>query len=370
MITSIENLHLLDDYKSRSITAENVTGEKGKAAMSQPNPNWPARNLGVGWKCAPYVDIPAGKELTLADIRQSGVIQSIWMAGEIDRGLVLRMYWDDQKNPAVEVPLTDFFLYGFSKPHMIKDGLWNSGPKYTVTSQLVCVNPNRGFNCFFQMPFQSSAKITIENRSNRTKCLYYQINYVIGEQNGQIGYFHAQYRSSKPVCDGVHTLLDGINGKGRYIGTAMYVGLNRNHNWWGEGEFKFYIDGDKHYPTICGTGLEDYFGGAFNWDVLGDYTTYQTPYMGMPYVYKPDGLYNIQQRFSMYRWHIVDPIRFQKDLRVTVQCLGWKNDDANENNKDFLIRQDDYITVSYWYQDCLDNNEVIDLPPHDSIICD
>lgn len=368
MITDLGNLYILDDFESRSISAENKHGEKSAGGMDAPNPKWPARNLGVGWKCSPYIDIQANEEVSLAEIDGSGVIQSIWMAGETDRALILRMYWDNQKTPAVEVPLTDFFLYGFSRPHMIEEGLWNSGPKYHVNSQLVAVNPNRGLNCFFQMPFRNCVKITIENRSKNSKCLYYQINYALGEHAGDIGYFHAQYRSSKPVKEGVHTLLDGIKGKGRYIGTAMYVGLNRNYNWWGEGEFKFYIDGDKEFPTICGTGLEDYFGGAFNWDTMGEYTTYQTPYMGMPYVFKPDGLYNIQQRYVLYRWHIVDPIRFHENLKVTVQCLGWKNDDDNKNNKDFLIRKDDYTTVSYWYQDCLDKNKSVELPSHDYIL--
>lgn len=370
MITDASNLHILDNFESRSISPENRAGEKGKGGMAKPNSDWPARNLDIGWKCAPYVEIEQGDNFILGDIHGSGLIQSIWITGEVDRSLILRMYWDNQSRPAVEVPLTDFFLYGFSRPHAIKNNMWNNGPKYLVNSQFVTVNPNRGLNCFFQMPFNSRAKITLENRSSNKKIIYYQINYTLGGHNGDIGYFHAQYRSSKPVMSGIHTLLDGVNGKGRYIGTALYIGLNRNYNWWGEGEFKFYIDDDNEFPTICGTGLEDYFGGAFNWDTMGQYTTYQTNYMGMPFIYKPDGLYNIQQRFVLYRWHVVDPIRFKENLKVTVQCLGWKNDDDNENNKDFLVRQDDYISVSYWYQDRLDTNDVVDFPRHTEIIAD
>lgn len=363
----VNNLYDILDYTTRTISPENRTGEKGKSAMAKPNPNWPARNLGVGWKCSPFIEIEAGQTVDLAEIHEQGVIQSFWITGEVDRGLILRMYWDDQSFPAVEAPLTDFFLYGFSDAHRIEE--WNKGPVYTVNSELVCVNPNRGLNGFFQMPFMKNARITLENRSTMKKGVYYQINYAIGQHEGPIGYFHAQYRQSMPVKKGQeHVLLDGVNGRGHYIGTAMYVGLNRNRNWWGEGEFKFFIDGDKTYPTICTTGLEDYFGGAFNWDIEGEYRTYHTAYMGMPYIERPDGLYRIQQRFSLYRWHVLDPIRFKDNLKVTVQCLGWKMSDDGSNNQDFLHRQDDYMTISYWYQDSLDKNEVIELPSHDELM--
>lgn len=364
-------LHRLSDAKSRSISPENRTGEKGCGGMALPNENWPARNIGVGWKCAPFIEIEPGETAVLADIEDEGLIQSMWITGAVDRGLILRMHWDNQKNSSVEVPLTDFFLYGFAGSFALNNSNWNKGPKYLVNSQLVTVNPNRGLNCFFQMPFKKRALITLENRSSRKKVIYYQINYTLTTLGDDIGYFHSQYRSSKPIAKGeVHTLLDNVNGKGKYIGTALYVGLNRNFFWWGEGEFKFFIDGDTEYPTICGTGLEDYFGGAFNWDIEDAYHTYQTPYMGMPYIWKPDGLYNIQQRYALYRWHVMDPIVFQENLKVTLQCLGWKMSDDGLNNKDFLQREDDYISVSYWYQDMLDQNEKVALPSHDSIMCD
>jgi hypothetical protein len=362
----IGNLYEIVDYTTRTISPENRTGEKGKAAAAIPNPEWPARNLGVGWKCSPYIEIEAGETTDLAFIQDSGLIQSFWITGEVDRGLILRMYWDDQVHPAVEVPLTDFFLYGYAKAHRMEN--WQTGPLYTVNSALVCVNPNRGLNCFFQMPFKKNARISLENRSSLKKGVYYQINYAVGKHEGPIGYFHAQYRDSMPVGKGkVHTLLDGIKGQGHYIGTAMYVGLNRNRDWWGEGEFKFYIDGDEDFPTIASTGLEDYFGGAFNWDTEGAYIPYNTQYMGMPHIERPDGLYEIQQRFSLYRWHVLDPIRFKENLKVTVQCLGWKMSDDGVN-KDFLQRQDDYMTVSYWYQDKLDQNDLVLLPNHDELM--
>ncbi len=126
--------------------------------------------------------------------------------------------------------------------------------------------------------------------------------------------------------------------------TYIAWGVN-NNGWWGEGEIKFYLDGDEEYPTICGTGTEDYFGGAWNFEQpKGEYGTYSTAYLGMPQVIKPDGLYQSQQRFAMYRWHIMDPIRFEQDLRVTIQALGWRSEGR------YLPLQDDIASVAYWYQ--------------------
>jgi hypothetical protein len=142
----------------------------------------------------------------------------------------------------------------------------------------------------------------------------------------------------------VHTLLDGVRGRGHYVGTYLAWGVN-NTGWWGEGEMKFYLDGDGEFPTICGTGTEDYFGGAWNFEhPRGEYGAYCTPFLGLPQVIKPDGLYRSQQRFGMYRWHIPDPIRFEQDLRVTIQALGWRA------GRRYLPLQDDIASVAYWYQ--------------------
>ena len=130
---------------------------------------------------------------------------------------------------------------------------------------------------------------------------------------------------------------------GHYVGTYLAWGVN-NNRWWGEGEVKFFIDGDDEFPTICGTGTEDYFGGAYNWDVDGQYVEYSTPFLGMHQVIRPDGTYSSQQRFSMYRWHIMDPIRFDKALEVTIQALGWRDGGR------YLPLQDDIASVAYWYQ--------------------
>ena len=127
------------------------------------------------------------------------------------------------------------------------------------------------------------------------------------------------------------------------------MGLNRTSRWWGEGEFKFYLDGDQEYPSICGTGLEDYFGGAYNWDMEGEYKPYTSLYSGMNWI-KPGGLYEIQQRFSMYRWHFPDPIRFYKNIKVTVQDLGWQQNEFGKWDK-YMQREDDFISVAYFYLD-------------------
>lgn len=343
-------IYLLRDYKSRSISPENPTGEKGMGAMAEPEDGSPGKHLGKGWKSRPSIRIPAGNTQIIADIHAEGEIKSIWVSGEVDQALVIRMYWEECGCPSVECPLPEFFLYGWSKPFDMQDGHWNQGPCYYVNSALMAVNPNRGFNCFIPMPFRRHARITLENRASVDKVVYYQINYEEKEIPEKAGYLHAQFRVSMPVAyQGVHTVLN-TQGSGVYIGTALYVGQNRASRWWGEGEFKFYLDGDEEYPTICTTGLEDYFEGAFNWDTESSYTQYSSLYAGMPYIQKPDGLYEVQQRFSLYRWHVQDPIRFEKDIKVTVQDLGWIKDDTGKWSR-FLQREDDFLSVAYWYQE-------------------
>ena len=195
------------------------------------------------------------------------------------------------------------------------------------------------------MPFRTAARITIENLTDQECTLYYQITYALAEVPEDAAYFHAQWRRSNPLADGaVHTLLDGVHGAGHYAGTYLAWGSNSS-GWWGEGEIKFYLDGDEEFPTICGTGTEDYFGGAWNFDVPGHgYTSFSTPFLGLHQILKPDGLYRSQQRFGMYRWHILDPIRFQSDLRVTIQALGWRSEGR------YLPLHDDIASTAFWYQ--------------------
>jgi hypothetical protein len=214
-----------------------------------------------------------------------------------------------------------------------------------LNSALMMVAPNRGFNCYFEMPFRKSFYITLENTGTKKAYSYYQINYCLTDIPENCGYFCAQYRQVKPLTAGKDYLIaDGIKGKGQFIGTSMSVGLNGEGNWWGEGEIKFFMDGDSEYPTICGTGTEDYFCGSYNFDTGGKYQEFSTPYSGMPRVIRPDGLYSSQQRFSLYRWHIADPIRFDEDIRVTIQALGWRSGGR------YLPMQDDIASVAFWYQ--------------------
>lgn len=196
------------------------------------------------------------------------------------------------------------------------------------------------------MPFRKSCKITLENMTDDVATVYYQIDYCLTDIPENALYFHAQFRRVNPLpYKEVYTILDGVKGKGQYVGTYMCWGVN-NCGWWGEGEVKFYIDGDTDYPTICGTGTEDYFCGSYNFEnkETGQYEEFSTAYSGLPQVIRPDGVYNSQMRFGMYRWHIVDPIRFEKDLRVTIQALGWRSDGR------YLPLQDDIASVAYWYQ--------------------
>lgn len=330
------NLSYLSRAKSRSISPENFSGEKGCAGMATEGTGANcARDLGQGWKISPSVIIGAGETFTLADIDGPGAIQQIWMTPVGPwRFSILRIYWDDETTPSVECPVGDFFACG-----------WN---KYSQISSLpVCVNPANAFNCYWEMPFRGKCRITMENIANEQMTLYYQINYTLTDISAQAAYFHAQFRRVNPLpYQQVYQILDGVRGWGHYVGTYLAWGVN-NTGWWGEGEIKFYLDGDTDFPTICGTGTEDYFCGSYNFDLgkeKGGYREYSTPYSGLAQVIRPDGLYESQTRFGLYRWHIMDPIRFEEELSVTIQALGWRSGGR------YLPLQDDISSVAYWYQ--------------------
>ena len=329
--------------KTRSVSPENPSGQKGKGGMAAPDPHSPARELGRGWKCRPSVTIKPGEEYELASIDGPGVIQSMWFGGGVvARDVILRVYWDAQENPSIECPLPDFFAIPWA---MQDPKAATAGPLVLVNSLPVVVNPNRGLNCFWEMPFKRACRVTLQNRhphAERNTC--YQINYALTDLPDDFLYFHAQFRRVNPLPYGeVYTVIDGIKGHGQYVGTSMGWGVN-NNGWWGEGEIKFYIDGDREYPTICGTGTEDYFGGAYNWEVDGEYVTYSTPFLGMHHLARPDGAYQSQHRHAMYRWHIVDPVCFDQDLKVTMQALGWRSEGR------YMPGQHDISSVAYWYQ--------------------
>lgn len=336
---NLGNLWRLSNAQTRSISAENFTGEKGQGGMATEGTGKEvAHDLGQGWKISPSINVTPNQTVTLADITGSGAIQHIWVTVHPSwwRTLVIRIYWDDETSPSVKVPLGDFFCNGW-------------GVRSNVTSLPICVNPAGGFNAYWEMPFRKRARITLENLgAEEIRGFYYQITYTLTDVPDDAAYFHAQWRRSNPLpYKTVHTLLDDVHGQGHYVGTYLAWGVN-NNGWWGEGEIKFYMDGDQEFPTICGTGTEDYFGGAWNFEhPKGEYGVFSSPYSGLSQVIKPDGLYQSQQRFGMYRWHIMDPIRFQSDLRVTIQALGWRNLPGGAR---YLPLQDDIASTVFWYQ--------------------
>lgn len=331
----VSTLYRLSGARTRSISPENFTGAKGAGGMAtEGTGKEAARDLGQKWKVSPSVKVEAGKTFTLAEIAGPGAIQHIWLTPTGNwRFSILRFYWDGETSPSVEVPVGDFFASG-------------AGRYAQISSLAVAVNPGSAFNSYWVMPFRKSARVTLENIDRETMTVYYQITYALADLPADAAYFHAQFRRSNPLpLKQDHVILDGARGPGHYVGTHMVWGVN-NTGWWGEGEIKFFMDGDVEFPTIAGTGTEDYFGGSYNFEnkQTRQYQEFTTPYSGLSLVVRPDGVYQSQQRFSLYRWHITDPIRFDKDLKVTIQALGWRSGGR------YLPLQDDISSVAYWYQ--------------------
>ncbi len=337
------NLYRLSDAETRSISPENRTGAPGKGGMATLDTGTAAhaaRDLGQGWKVNPYVNIQPGETFNMAEIEGSGAIQHIWMTPTGNwRNSIIRMYWDGEETPSVEAPVGDFFCMGWGKYDQIN-------------SLAVCVNPGSAFNCYWVMPFRKKCKITMTNIDSKPMRLYYQIDYTLTDVPKDAGYFHAQFHRANPVKNGIDTLVANIKGKGQYVGTYLAWEVH-NNGWWGEGEIKFYIDGDTKFPTINGTGAEDYICGSYDFDsdqrmpdgsISREYTEFSTPYSGLPQVIRGDGHYNVMQRFGMYRWHILDPIRFDESLTVTIQDLGWGTEGR------YMVQQSDISSVVFWYQ--------------------
>lgn len=346
------NLSRLSSAQTRSISAENPTGAKGQGGRHSDADHKCSRDLGTGWKIRPCVSIKPGETLVLADVDGPGAIQQIWMTPTGNyRYTILRFYWDGEDTPSVEVPVGDFFASAYT----------NFQTFVPLNSLPVCVNPGNAFNCYWEMPFRKHCRITMENIGLEEMRIFYQINYTLTDVPADAAYFHAQFRRVNPLpYKGIVTILDGVRGQGQFVGCYLAWQVN-NNGWWGEGEIKFYLDGDlpqgvvgqnvaeyggKHFPTICGTGTEDYFCGSYNFEnkATKQYQEFCTPYAGMPHVVRPDGTYNANTRFSLYRWHIMDPIRFQNDLAVTIQALGWRSGGR------YLPLQDDIASTAFWYQ--------------------
>lgn len=248
-------LPLMSDAQTRSISPENPTGEKGKGAMIIPkfgDPEQPHANLfahlGQGWKTRPFLTLAAGTNRTLMDVNGPGTIQHIWIVVDDDkwRSCVVRFYWDNETTPSIEAPLSDFFAVGHGK----------FAP---VNSLPVLVNARSALNCFWPMPFRKHARMTLANESTaNVGLLTYQITYAEGPLPENAAYFHAQYRRASTAQQNPYVILDGVKGRGQYVGTFL-AWLQTTDEWFGEGEIKFYLDGDREFPTICGTGTEDYF---------------------------------------------------------------------------------------------------------------
>lgn len=336
MIGDMTSLSKLRNIKTRSISPENFSGEKGEGGQAVEGTGAScARDLGKGWKISPSVKIAPGEIFTMAEMDGPGMIKHIWVttSSTQNRTLVFRIYWDDCQEPSVETPLGDFFASADEQQYE------------QLTSLAVCVNPRKALNCYWNMPFYRHCKMTLENLEDEDVIVYYQVDYQLRDLEPGMGYFHAQFRRTNPLpYKQDYTILDGVKGKGQYVGTYLFWGVN-NNGWWGEGEIKFFMDGDSEYPTICGTGTEDYFCGSYDFEVDGIYRPYCTPYAGLSKITATDGAYKTQQRFNMYRWHINDPIYFDTDLRVTIQALGWRSGGR------YLPLQDDISSVAYWYQD-------------------
>jgi hypothetical protein len=240
--------------------------------------------------------------------------------------VVIRIYWDGQANPSVEAPLGDFLCNSWNK-------------RQEILALPVNVNPKGGMNIFFPMPFRTHARITVTNDAVRVlPGFFYTINYTLEPVEKEALHFHAHWRRTNPVPYGTDYLIaEGIKGRGQYVGTFLSWQQN-NAGWWGEGELKMFLDGDAKFPTICGTGTEDYFGGAWGFGRQ----SYSAPFFGFQQVEGQSE--TIGCRMTLYRFHVMDPVFFKKDMKITLQTLGWRSEGR------FLPLQDDIASTVYWYQ--------------------
>ncbi|MDP3737342.1 MAG: DUF2961 domain-containing protein [Hyphomonadaceae bacterium] len=357
IVPGVQSLFLLSGAQSRSISPENLTGAKGmggRTTLENGSAKAAAQNLGLGWKVNPYVQIAPGSTFVMGETDGPGIINHIWMTlgGTAEyRSAILRIYWDGETTPSVEAPVGDFFASG-----------WGKGNEPLIDSSVVAVNPGSGFNSYWQMPFRKKFRMTMENRSAKPLTIYYQIDYSLQAVPANAAYFHAQFRMvDRLKAKNVYTILDGVKGEGHYVGTYLGHGAF-SPGWWGEGEIKFYLDGDTDFPTINGTGEEDYFLGSYIYvkrDAKGvpHEINYSTAYAGFYAVkpvdwateyFKPD----FERRNGQYRWHIMDPVRFGEDLKVTIQSIGWDGA-TNEKilgNGTYLPLEDYLASVAFWYQ--------------------
>lgn len=321
-------MYLLENRTTFAFSAENPTGSRNGGTRGKD-----CDKLNAHLKMQP------GETVTLVDTDGPGMITHMWMTGFGGHSFILRMYWDNAEFPSVEVPMSAFFGTAYDENFSDMNG------RYPVlNSALVLVAPAKGYNAYFEMPFRSHCRITMENRGDKTQDLYYMITGWKGALPENISYFHAAYRQEHPVQKGrSYVVLENVQGKGRYIGTTFSSGLNGHNTCWVEGETKMYIDGET-YPSLNYTGTEDYFCGSYAFGNDGPLHKYQ-PFSGLyvgAFAVMGDSteMYNAQKRFMLYRWHVTDAIYFDQSFRMVMDNLGWTGP-----------RYDDYTTVAYYYLD-------------------
>jgi hypothetical protein len=318
--------------ETRSISFENPTGERGAGGQV-------ASPLGVGRKGAPARALQPGEEVLLADIKGNGTIRHIWMTTFPNpitlRGAVIRVYWDGQDHPSIEAPLGDFF--GFAH-----------GATPAFQSAIHSVGEAVGMNIWLPMPFTRGMRMTFTNETPVLMPLFYQIDYTLGDNHSDdVGRLHVLFQRQNPTTAGVDfELMPERRGKGRFIGTVIGV-RPLAPSWWGEGEFKFYRDGDTTFPTIAGTGAEDYVG--LSWGLQ------PTPFLYHGSTYRETDNPSETGSISMYRWHIKDPVLWETSGRATIQQIGHKpGPEPPTTIAGYLInlfeREDDWSAASFWYE--------------------
>lgn len=353
-----------DNIQTRWITLENKKGEKGAGGQEK-----------FGRKGSACTNLPPSETLTMADIQGPGTIRKIWITiSERDaqalRGLKIEMFWDDAKIPAVQAPIGGLFCHA-------------QGQMVTFENACFSSPEGRSFNCVIPMPFKKNAKIQMVNESGKEIIVFFDIDCTIGDKHDDdMLYFHSFWRRENPTTTRKDmTILPKVKGKGRFLGCNLGVRINERMNnfWWGEGEIKIYLDGDKEFPTLCGTGTEDYIGTGWGQGI------FVNRFQGNHYADIEKGKklddFTFAKAYGFYRFHIPDPIYFYQDIKVDIQVMGGgyyksllecmdnnpgieltkagngteiytkEELQARPDHAEVLERFDDYAATAYWYMD-------------------
>jgi len=299
---------------SRSISFENPTGAPGVGGQA-------ASKLGPGRKGAPARTIQPGESVQLCDLQGPGTIRHIWITTDqrplVQRACLIRVWWEGQENPSIECPIGDLFGFAHGKIASYQSAVHSCGP-------------TGGRNLWLPMPFKQRARIEFTNEGPEAVPLFYAIDYTMGDQHeADVGRLHVLFRRENPTIEKVDfELLPERKQKGRFIGSVIGIRNLHPDQWWGEGEVKVYMDGDREWPTIAGTGSEDYVGLA--WGI-----------QQAAFLYNGCSL-NERNFVSMYRWHLPDPIAWRQQARITIQQIAWKDGLAETS--------DDWSCATFWYE--------------------